>query len=102
MKQSSFAQNVWRFFDDKHMEIFLYDAFQKDEFDIFESMKIYIERVILFNCPLILSSTKLKIVKEGTPFNYLESEAELKRKHFEYYEHMNNDIVTEKDQKMTR
>jgi len=32
----------------------------------------------------------------------LESEEELKRRHFEYYEQMNNEIVKDKDQKTTK
>ena len=37
---------VWKFFDEKQLEVYLYDSYQKDRFEIFESLKIYIERVI--------------------------------------------------------
>jgi len=36
---------VWKFFDQQQIEAYLYDPFQKDPFEIFESLKIYIERV---------------------------------------------------------
>lgn len=38
---------VWKFFDEKQLEVYLYDSYQKDQFEIFESLKIYIERVAL-------------------------------------------------------
>ena len=86
---------VWKFFDEKQLEVYLYDSYQKDRFEIFESLKIYIERVLCRS----LKFSKLLFFKDGTPFNYLESEEFLKQKHFEYYQNMNSNIIKDKDQK---
>lgn len=68
---------VSRFFDEKQIETFLYDTFQKTPLELFESLKIYIER-------------------NGTPFNYLEPEDAIKCNHFAYYENMNSKLLQNK------
>ena len=52
------------------------DTDRKDEFEIFSSLRIYIERVL----------KKILNIKGGRPYNYLESENELKAEHDQYYD----------------
>lgn len=70
-----------RFFDENQIEAFLYDTFQKSSLELFESMRLYIERVIRF---LLISSflSVFFLVKGRDSFQLLRIRRESKMQAF--------------------
>lgn len=44
-KEKGFNSVIMDYFSEKNFEIFQFDTTKKDDFEIFESLRIYIERV---------------------------------------------------------
>jgi adenylate kinase len=67
LENKSHDSKVVDYFAEKNLEMQLLDPRKKTNYEVFESLRIYIER-------------------NGRPFNYLQPEQELFQQHTEFYQ----------------
>lgn len=68
-----FESKIIDYFSTKQLESYIFDTTNRQEFEIFNSLRIFIER-------------------DGRPYNYLDSEEVLRQKHVKYYDQKNAEI----------